>query len=693
MAISLSKVLGARSRKDGYVEGNGWLVSWCVGHLVELAPADAYDPRYSKWAYDDLPIVPQPWQFQVLPDTRKQFNILRQLMCRDDVDTVICATDAGREGELIFRLTYNLCQCTKPVKRLWISSMEESAIRKGFDNLVDGQKYNNLYAAALCRAKADWLIGINGTRLFTTLYKGKTLNVGRVLTPTLTLLAEREAAIEHFKKEKFYTVELDAQGIRASSGKFNSKTDAEKLRSACLGKTAVVQSVTRKDKTERPPKLYDLTTLQREANRLFDYTAQQALDYLQSLYEKRLATYPRTDSRYLTEDMAEGLPALCSTVAGALSFMAGQPLPVHAAQVVDSSKVTDHHAVIPTAEIAGADLAALPTGERNILYMIAVRLLCAVGEPHTYAETAVTLDCGGASFMTKGRTVASAGWKGTEKAFFSTLKQKAEEPVPALPVLSDGQRLEGADALLKQGTTSPPSRFTEDTLLSAMEHASAEDFAALESVERTGLGTPATRAATIEKLVKSGFVERKKKQLLPTEKGLALSWAMPDQLKSAKLTAEWEDRLGAVERGELAPEDFMAGITAMLTGLVRSYRNVAVAPSPLSDSGRAGIGKCPRCGKNVVEGKKSFYCEGYHDTPSCGFALWKNDRFFTGKRKELTKKIAASLLKNGRVAVTGLFSEKKGVFYDATVVLDDDGGKFVRFKLEFDNKSTGKKGK
>ena len=611
----------------------------------------------------------------------------------EDVDTVVCATDAGREGELIFRLTYDLCQCTKPVKRLWISSMEESAIRKGFDNLVDGQKYNNLYAAALCRAKADWLIGINGTRLFTTLYKGKTLNVGRVLTPTLTLLAEREAAIEHFKKEKFYTVELDAQGIRASSGKFNSKTDAEKLRSACLGKTAVVQSVTRKDKTERPPKLYDLTTLQREANRLFDYTAQQTLDYLQSLYEKRLATYPRTDSRYLTEDMAEGLPALCSTVAGALSFMVGQPLPVHAAQVVDSSKVTDHHAVIPTAEIAGADLAALPTGERNILYMIAVRLLCAVGEPHTYAETAVTLDCGGASFMTKGRTVAAAGWKGTEKAFLSTLKKKAEEPAPALPELAEGQRLEGADALLKQGTTSPPARFTEDTLLSAMEHASAEDFAALESVERTGLGTPATRAATIEKLVKSGFVERKKKQLLPTEKGLALSWAMPDQLKSAKLTAEWEDRLGAVERGELAPEDFMAGITAMLTGLVRSYRNVAVAPSPLSDSGRAGIGKCPRCGKNVVEGKKSFYCEGYHDTPSCGFALWKNDRFFTSKRKELTKKIAASLLKTGRAAVTGLFSEKKGVFYDATVVLDDDGGKFVRFKLEFDNKSTRKEGK
>ena len=691
--MNIAKVLGAKSRKDGYMEGGGWLVSWCVGHLVELAPADAYDPKYSKWNYADLPIIPGSWRFQVLPDTKKQFHILRQLMSRGDVDTVICATDAGREGELIFRLTYNLCQCTKPVKRLWISSMEESAIRKGFDNLADGQKYDNLYAAALCRAKADWLIGINGTRLFTTLYKGKTLNVGRVLTPTLTLLAEREAAIEHFKKEKFYTVELDAQGLRASSGKFNSKTDAEKLRSACLGKTAVVQSVTRKDKAERPPKLYDLTTLQREANRLFDYTAQQTLDYLQSLYEKRLATYPRTDSRYLTEDMAEGLPALCSTVAGALSFVAGQPLPVCAAQVVDSSKVTDHHAVIPTVEIAGADLAALPTGERNILYMIAVRLLCAVGEPHIYAETAITVECGGADFNAKGRTVTAAGWKEAEKAFLSTLKQKTEEPVPALPGLSEGQRLEGADALLKQGTTSPPARFTEDTLLSAMEHASAEDFAALESVERTGLGTPATRAATIEKLVKSGFVERKKKQLIPTEKGLALFWAMPDQLKSAKLTAEWEDRLGAVERGELAPEEFMAGISDMLTGLVKAYQNVNVAPSPLSDLGRTVIGKCPRCGKNVVEGKKSFYCEGYHDTTSCGFALWKNDRFFTSKRKELTKKIATSLLKNGRVAVTGLFSEKKGVLYDATVVLDDDGGKYVRFKLEFDNKSTRKEGK
>lgn len=692
VAMALAKVLGAKSRRDGYLEGNSWLVSWCVGHLVELAPADAYDPRYSKWAYDDLPIVPNPWQYRVLPDTKKQFHILSQLMGRDDVEAVICAADAGREGELIFRQVYNLCGCTKPIKRLWISSMEESAIRRGFDSLTDGETYDNLYAAALCRAKADWLIGINATRLFTTLYHGKTLNVGRVLTPTLALLAEREAAIASFKKEKFYTVELDLQTFRASSGKFNSKTDAEKLRTACLGKTAEVKSVERRDKTERPPKLYDLTALQREANRLFDYTAQETLDYLQSLYEKKLATYPRTDSRYLTEDMAEGLPALCSTVAGALSFLMGQPLAVNAAQVVDSSKVTDHHAVIPTAEIAGADLAALPTGERNILHLIAARLLCAVGEPHTYAETAVTLECGGSSFIAKGRTETAAGWKATERAFLSTLKQKQEEPAPTLPELAEGQRLEGADAILKQGTTSPPARFTEDTLLSAMERAGAEDMP--DNAERRGLGTPATRAATIEKLVRSGFVERKKKQLIPTEKGLALTWAMPDQLKSAKLTAEWEERLSAVERGELSPEDFMAGITAMLTDLVTRYRNTAVAPSAaLSQSGRTVIGKCPRCGKNVVEGKKSFYCEGYHDTPSCGFALWKEDRFFTSKRKELTKKIAASLLKNGRAAVTGLFSEKKGVSYDATIVLDDDGGKYVRFKLEFDNKINGKEGK
>ena len=691
VARAIAQVLGASDKRDGYFEGNGWLVGWCVGHLVELAPADAYDPRYSKWTYADLPIVPGEWQYRVLPDTRKQYNILAGLMNDHRVDTVVCATDAGREGELIFRLVYDLCGCTKPVKRLWISSMEESAIRRGFENLLDGSNYDNLYAAALCRAKADWLVGINGTRMFSTLYKGQTLNVGRVLTPTLALLMEREAAINNFKKEKFYTVELKLAGLTAVSGRVKSKTEAEKLRKACLGTSATVRLLERKERAEQPPALYDLTTLQREANRLFGYTAQESLDYLQSLYEKRLATYPRTDSRYLTEDMAAGLPALCRTVAGALPFLEGLPLPVNADQVTDSSKVTDHHAVIPTAEIAGADLVSLPTGERNVLTMLAARLLCAVGEPHIYAETAVTLECGGGSFAAKGRTETAMGWKETERAFLASMKKTPKgAPSAALPELAEGQTLAGGDAVLKSGTTSPPARFNEDTLLLAMERASAEDFAKLEDVERKGLGTPATRAAIIEKLVRSGYAAREGRHLVPTEKGLALAWAMPDQLKSAKLTAEWEERLGAVERGELAPEEFMAGIVEMLRGLVRGYANVSVASSALSRSGRTVVGKCPRCGKDVVEGKKSFFCEGYYDTPPCGFALWKNNRFFASKRKELTRKIAAALLRNGRAHVTNLFSERKGVFYDATVVMVDDGGKYVRFELEFDKRKGAK---
>ena len=691
VARAIAQVLGASKKRDGCMEGTGWLVGWCLGHLVELAPADAYDPKYSKWTYADLPIVPDKWQYRVLPDTRKQFDLLRQLMGRDDVDTVVCATDAGREGELIFRLVYDLCGCTKPVKRLWISSMEEPAIRKGFENLLDSANYDNLYAAALCRAKADWLVGINGTRLFSTLYKGQTLNVGRVLTPTLALLMEREAAINSFKKEKFYTVELKLEGLTAVSGRVKSKTEAEKLRKACLGTSATVRLLERKERTEQPPALYDLTTLQREANRLFGYTAQESLDYLQSLYEKRLATYPRTDSRYLTEDMAAGLPALCRTVAEALPFLEGLPLPVNADQVTDSSKVTDHHAVIPTAEIAGADLVSLPTGERNVLTMLAARLLCAVGEPHIYAETAVTLECGGGSFTAKGRTEAAMGWKEAERACLASLKKAPKgAPPAALPELAEGQTLEGGDAVLKSGTTSPPARFSEDTLLLAMERASAEDFAKLEDVERKGLGTPATRAAIIEKLVRSGYAAREGRYLVPTEKGLALAWAMPDQLKSAKLTAEWEERLGAVERGELAPEEFMAGIVEMLRGLVRGYANVSVASSALSRSGRTVVGKCPRCGKDVVEGKKSFFCEGYYDTPPCGFALWKNNRFFASKRKELTRKIAAALLRDGRAHVTNLFSERKGVFYDATVVMVDDGGKYVRFELEFDKRKGAK---
>ena len=458
VAMALARVLGAGTRRDGYMEGGDWLVSWCVGHLVEPAGPDAYDPRYSKWAYEDLPILPRSWKYQVLPDTKKQFDTLAALMRDSRVDSLVCATDAGREGELIFRLVYEAAGCEKPMKRLWISSMEEDAIRKGFDSLLDSGNYDNLYAAALCRQKADWLVGINATRLFTTIYKGKTLNVGRVMTPTLALLTDREAAIASFQKQKFYTVELDCGTFRAASERFSSKTDAARLRAACVGKTAVVRTVERKARMERPPKLYDLTTLQREANRLFGYTAQQTLDYAQLLYEKKLATYPRTDSRYLVSGMEAGLPALCGTVSAAFSLpLVESP---ETGQVINDSKVSDHHALLPTAELGRADLAALPTGERNVLTLIAARLLCAVGSPCHYAESAAVLECGGASFTAKGCTMLEVGWKAAEQVVLAGIKKgaEAEKKEPPLPELEEGQRLEGVDAALRTGTTSPLHR-------------------------------------------------------------------------------------------------------------------------------------------------------------------------------------------------------------------------------------------
>ena len=694
VAQSIAKVIGATKRQDGYTEGNGYIVSWCVGHLVELAAADQYDPRYSKWVREDLPIVPEPWKFNVSAATKKQFTLLKSLMARPDVESLVCATDAGREGELIFRLVYHKAGCKKPFSRLWISSMEDESIRKGFDTLLPGGNYDSLYEAALCRAKADWLVGINGTRLFTTLYGGKTLNVGRVMTPTLALLTERETAITGFQKQKFYGVELNFSTFRAASGRIAGKTDAARLRTACVGQTATVIQVDRQEKSEKPSKLYDLTTLQREANRLYGYTAQQTLDCVQLLYEKKLCTYPRTDSQFLTEDMAAGLPVLCETVATVLPFVGGAvTFSVNAAQVINNSKVSDHHAIIPTGQIAAADLAALPSAERNVLTLIALRLLVAVGEKHCFAETALKLDCGGTDFAVKGRVTLAEGWRGLHRAFQATQKQKDKEKTDVtLPELVQGQSLTPAAVEVKEGATSPPKRFTEDSLLSAMENAGAEDFAEIENLERKGLGTPATRAGVIEKLVKGGFMERKDKQLIPTAKGMELIRVMPDMIKSAKLTAEWETALKQVERGESSPADFMGGIVALTSDLVKTYAGVNVGTgSALSGSGKTVIGTCPRCGKNVVEGKKSFFCEGYNGNPPCGFALWKQNKYFESKRKELTKKVAAALLKDGRVRMTGLFSEKKGILYDATIVLDDTGGKYVNFKLEFDQKKGGKR--
>ena len=685
VARTIAAVLGAGNRKDGYLEGGGFLVSWCVGHLVELADASAYGEQYAKWALSDLPILPEKWKYTVSPGTKKQFDILKQLMGRADVETLVCATDAGREGELIFRLVYEQARCKKKIERLWISSMEDSAIREGFSHLQPSADYDSLYRAALCRARADWLVGINATRLYSCLYH-RTLNIGRVMTPTLALIVKREADIAAFCPVPFYTVMLALPGFAAAGERLEDEAQAKNIMEACAAaEAAVVKKAERREKTEKPPALYDLTTLQREANRLLGFTAQQTLDYLQSLYEKKLTTYPRTDSRYLTSDMAGSLPVLVNVTAKAMPFAAGVPISCNADQVVNDSKVSDHHAIIPTKGIKDTDLASLPAGERSLLSLIAARLLCAVGQPHAFAETSVSMECAGYNFKAKGRSVLHPGWKELDGRYRETLKNKPEadreKEAKALPLLEEGQELEVITASVKEGKTSPPGHFTEDTLLSAMETAGAGEMS--EDAERKGLGTPATRAGILEKLIKVGFVERKKVKkavhLIPTQEGAALIAILPEQIQSPSMTAEWEHQLKEIEKGKTEPEAFLAQTAAMLKELSRN-REVVKNADTLFPASRESIGKCPRCGGPVVEIKKGFVC----DNRSCGFAIWKESRFFTAKKKKPTPELVSVLLKNGRAKLPGCYSEKTGKTYDAVVVLDDDGGQYVNFKLEFE---------
>ena len=690
VAASLSAVIGASARKDGYFEGNGWRVSWCVGHLAGLADADAYNPDYAKWRYDDLPLLPVDWQMVVGKDKKKQFDVLKKLLNAPDVTEVVNACDSGREGELIFRSVYELAGCQKPMKRLWISSMEDSAIRDGFANLRPGADYDGLYEAALCRAKADWLVGINATRLFSVLYH-RTLNIGRVMSPTLALIVQREAEIDSFKPVPFYTVQLELPGLAVSGERMKDKAAAEQLRKSCQGASVVVKQVERKDKSEKPPALYDLTTLQRDANRLLGFTAQQTLDYLQNLYEKKLCTYPRTDSRYLTTDMAESLPVLVNLTANAMPFRKGIAITCDARAVINDKKVTDHHAVIPTRNLRDADLSGLPAGEKAVLELVALRLLCAVAEPHTYSETSLVMECAGAEFTAKGKTVKRPGWKALDAAYRASMKNVLEpdkdDADKTLPDLTKGQNLPVSDAVLKEGETSPPKHFTEDTLLSAMETAGKDDMP--EDAERQGLGTPATRAGILEKLVSTGFLERKKSkktvQLMPSHDAVSLITVLPEQLQLPLLTAEWESRLGEIERGELSPEDFMAGISAMLGELVGTYQ-VIKGTEYLFSPPREVVGKCPRCGGDVAEMQKGFFCQN----ESCKFAIWKNSKWWAAKKKQPTKALVTALLKDGRARVTGLYSEKTGKTYDATVVLEDDG-KYANFKLEFDQRKGGGK--
>ena len=677
VAQNIAAALKVSGRKEGYIEGGGYLISWCVGHLVGLAAADAYGEQYAKWSYDTLPILPKEWQYTVAADKGKQFGILKELMHRADVSEVINACDAGREGELIFRFVYNMADCKKPMRRLWISSMEADAIRAGFADLKYDAKYDALYASALCRAKADWIIGINATRLFSCLYH-KTLNVGRVQTPTLKMLVDREAQIMSFKKEKYRIVRLDLDGTEAASARISDKEKAEELKDACRASSAVCVLVSREKKTVTPPKLFDLTTLQREANKLYGYTAKQTLDLAQALYEKRLLTYPRTDSSYLTEDMSETAASVATLLAAKLPFMKGADFAPDLSRVLDSKKVSDHHAIIPTTELEKTELSALPETERNILSLVGARLLFAAAAPHTYESGKAIFHWADTGFTATGKTVLCGGWKELERRYRDTLKQKPddEDGDASTLTVSEGMSFDNPAVSVTEHYTTPPKSHTEDTLLSAMERAGNEDTDA--DAERTGLGTPATRAAVIEKLIRAGFVERKGKQLIPTKDGNNLVCILPDVLTSPKLTAEWENSLKQIAKGNTDADDFMRGIEDMTRGLVKAYPFLSDRDKSLFKEEKPIIGKCPRCGETVFEGRKNYYCSNRE----CSFAMWKNDRFFEERKVKFTPKIAAELLEDGKAKIKKLYSPKTGKTYDGTVLLSDTDGKYVNYRME-----------
>ena len=688
VAQSIARVIGAGGRKDGYMEGSGYIVSWCIGHLVETAQPDAYFEAWKKWSYESLPMIPEEWQTEVKSDTAAQYKVLKGLMHDKRVESVVCATDAGREGELIFRLVYEQAGCNKPIKRLWISSMEESAIREGFENLRPGSDYENLYHSALCRQRADWLVGLNGTRLFTVLYGGKMLKVGRVQTPTLAMLVEREEKIRNFKKEQYYMAHILMDGIDAVTERIDDKAQAESIAAACVSGAATVVSVKKEEKTMQPPKLYDLTTLQRDANRLFGFTAKQTLEYTQNLYEKKLVTYPRTDSQYLSDDMEQTARGVIEAVFSSILFQEDVLFNPDIKRVMNSKKVTDHHAIIPTLEIAGADLAALPEPERKVVSLIANRLLCATGEKHLYETVKAEFSCGGHVFAVSGKSVTHDGWKLFEDAFKRSYKitgnKDEENGDKKLPELSEGQTFDGVQTKISEHFTSAPKRFTEDSLLSAMERAGSEDMG--DDVERKGLGTPATRADVIEKLVKDGYVKREKKQMIPTEDGMKLITVLPDVVKSPKLTADWENTLTLVSKGEYSMQEFMGGIEDMVKELVKTYHSVSDEQKAMFESGTQEVfGKCPKCGGDVVKGKFGAYCKN-----KCGMNVSR------AMGAALTDSQIKSMLAGKKILVKGL-KGKKGS-YDAYLIpegIEDysyikDGKEIKGFqyklKLEFPKK-------
>lgn len=687
VAKAIANALGVKENMEGYMQGRGLMISWCIGHLVELALPEVYKADFAHWRYKDLPIIPDKWKYTVTKETEKQFNILKKLMNDEEVTDLVCATDAGREGELIFRLVYEKAGCRKKVRRLWISSMEETAIREGFHNMKNMSAYDNLYKAALCRAQADWLIGMNATRLYSLLY-GPTLHIGRVMTPTLSMLSEREDAIEHFEPESYYTVKLDlGAGMVAHSERISDLNTARALVDRCNRSEAFIRSIEHKQKTENPPLLFDLTTLQREANRIYGFTAQQTLDYAQALYEKKLLTYPRTDSRYLTHDMQPKMAELSSRVLCAMPFAAGMEIAMKADRIVDDKKVTDHHAIVPTDSMPGQSgvIGGLPSGVKELLNLVCTRLLCAMDDPFVYDEITVVVSCGGTDFKMKGRKILQMGWKRIWEAFRGSLgghaPEEEKEDVPSIPEnLTEGTEFALPRPELAEGKTTPPAHHTEDTILHAMETAGEKDMP--DDAEHKGIGTPATRASILEKLLETKLVERtgdrRKRILVPTAKGKALMAVLPEKLRSAQMTAEWEQRLKRIEKGEEQPEEFMADIQEFVQELTRDTTRVSNADSLFTPI-RQKICACPLCGAAITDRPKGFMCENR----TCSFALWKTGGILKDAEQPLTSSDVKELVENGSVKKKGLVSAKSHIKYNATLHLDyRDGKPFLRPTFE-----------
>lgn len=681
VAQALAKVLGARQRKNGYLEGNGWIVSWCIGHLAEYVPPEAYDKKYEKWEFSDLPILPEQWQLAVAKDKRDQFTVLKMLLNRSDVEYVVNGCDAGREGELIFKRVYDLSGSKLPVKRLWISSMEDSAIQEGFEHLEDGRVYENLCEAAVCRAKADWLIGMNATRAFTTKYY-KRLVVGRVQTPTLAMLVERQKKIDEFVKEAFYKVTLEGNGLLVVSGSIASEAEADALAEKCQGKTAIVTKVEKKRKKASPPKLYDLTTLQREANRFFGYTAQETLNELQELYEDKLVTYPRTDSQYITSDMEQTVWELLDELPEMLPFLDEDSIGRDVERIIDNDRVSDHHALLPTKEVIKQGFGNLSVKQQNIFRLIGQRLAQAVSPDCIYEETEVTVECEGQKFSAKGKVTIQHGFQKCASAFRTSIQKAAEpekeentEEIVIPEGLTEGMEITPVRAKKSRHFTSPPKPYSEDTLLSAMEKAGNTEFD--KDTEKKGLGTPATRASIIEKLVSSGYAARKGKQILPTGDGVDLVGVLPEYLKSAAMTAEWENKLLLMEKGELGSHEFMQGIVELIHQMLSECDAISGEERSRFHP-RESVGICPVCGNMVYEGKKNFYC----GNEECSFALWKENRYLSGMRKEIDKPMAEDLLQDRRTHVTDFYSQKTGKIFTADLLMEIVNGR-VSFKLEF----------